>query len=115
MIVLSSVGDNKKLKEHKSRTKRKQRRSIERNEERKAHSLAASSTPVNTRPIQKTNNPKDDIQDRKLPPIKEENIATASAESTIQQDKDHSSDSSCDSNTSEIKRRKIRITTEKKK
>ena len=96
------------------RLDRRDRRSTEKQIKTEINSLADSSTSIDSEPIEKTNIPEDNIQDSKLPSVQEENIVTAPA-ATIQQDKDHSSDSSSDSNTSEIKRRKIHITTEKKK
>ena len=85
------------------------RRSLER---RERNSLVDSATPVDSKPTQKTTNPEDDIQDSKLPLVQEENIVTAAAMSTIQQDKEQSSYFSSDSNISDIIRRKIHITTE---
>ena len=39
---------------------------------RERSSLADSSTPVDSKPAQKTTTPEDDIQDSKLPPVQEE-------------------------------------------
>ena len=101
--------EDKSLKStRRGRTKRLQAR-------RESNSLAASTTPVDSKPTQKTTNPKDNIQDRKLCLVQEEHIVTAAAASTIQQGKEHSSDSPSDSDSSDIIRRKIHITTEKKK
>ena len=80
-----SAEEDKSLKGQKSRTKREQRRSTER-KERKAHPLADSSTPLNSKSIQKTSNPADNIQDSNLPAVQEENIVTAPTASTVQQD-----------------------------
>ena len=65
-----SVEENKRLKEQKSRTKKKQRRSTERRERIKENSLVDSSTPVDTRSTQKICTLKDSIQDKGLSPIK---------------------------------------------
>ena len=77
-------------------------------------SLADSSTLVDARPTQKTTNPKDNIQDRTLPPI-QKYAASATAASNIEQDKDNSSESSCGSDISDIEGKKLHITTVEKK
>ena len=74
-------------------------------------SLADSSTPAV--PALEDTTPQDVIQDSTLPPVQEENIVTAAAASTIQ-DKGYSSETSGDSETSGISKRKIYITTAKK-
>ena len=75
-------------------------------------SLADSSTPAV--PALEDTTPEDVIQDSKLPPVQEENIVTAAAASTIPQDKGYSSETSGDSETSDILQREIYITTGKK-
>lgn len=74
-------------------------------------SLADASTPAV--PALEDTTPEDVIQDSTLPPVQEENIVTAAAASTIQ-DKGYSSETSGDSETSGISKRKIYITTAKK-
>ena len=91
------------------RGKRQKRRSLERKEKK---SLADAATPVDSTPT--ITNPKDDIQDSKLPPV-QEHVVTAAAASTIQQSQDKTSDSDSDSDTSEIIRRRIHLSTQKKK
>ena len=94
-----------------TRRGRSKRRGAER---RERNSLADSSTPVDARSTQKTTNSKYNIQEKKLPPILE-NIITAITVSNIEQDKDNSSESSCNSNISDIERKKLHTTTVKKK
>ena len=65
------------------RGKRQKRRRLKRKEK---NSLADAATPVDSKPTQNTT--KDNLQDRKLPPVQEENIVTAAAASTIQGDKE---------------------------
>ena len=85
-----------------TRRGRSKRRSAER---RDRNSLVESSTPVDTRKNQKTTNPKDNIQKRRLPPVPE-NIATATGASKSKQLQDDSSESSFKSNISDIKGKK---------
>ena len=51
--------------------------------------LPDSATPVYLEWTQKTSNPKDGIQDSKLPLVQEKYKVTAAAASTIQHDKEH--------------------------
>ena len=49
------------------REDRRDRRSAEKRDKMETNSLEDSSTPVDSRPYEMTNIPKDDIQDSKLP------------------------------------------------
>ena len=95
----------KKVPEGDSRLGRNTRRN--KSKELILDSLADSSTPAV--PALEDTTPEDDIQDSTLPPVQEENIVTAVAVSTIQ-DKGYSSETSGDSETSDISKRKIYIT-----
>ena len=78
-------------------------------------SLVDSSTPVYARPTQKTSNPKDVIQGRKLSSVPE-NIVTATATSTSERDvHDKSSESSSDSDVLDLEGKKLFPTAVKKK
>ena len=79
---------------------------------RERSALADSSTPVDSKPTHKQTTPEEN-QDSKLPTLQEDNIVTAAAETTKQIET--ASDSNSDSDTSGIDKRKIHITTGKKK
>ena len=89
------------------RRDRRDRRSAEKQD--RSDSIEDSSPPIDNTGI-----PQDVIQDNKLSPVQEP-VVTAAAASTRQRSPDKSSDSDTNSDNSDIIRRKIYLSTQKKK